>query len=954
MKYSILFFIVAFTISGNSFAQKPSNLHFHQLPFDNLSYPTVNCIYQDETGFLWFGTPNGLNRYDGYEYKVYQSDKNSQNGLSSNYINSINQDSKGNLWIATKYGLNVLMKNTNEFKTYLPEEGNINSIANPNVEIIYRDSKDQMWVGTWGGLSRYEHATDNFINYVHNPEEEGSISGNVVTSILEDGQNRLWVGTAFSGLNLHNQSSEDFRRFKKELRKESCISGNSISTIYEDKKGQIWVGVEGGGLNRFIEESQTFKWYMKKKKETSIASSTVYSIVEDKHGSLMIGGMNGGISVYNATNDNFTRFDTYGNYNAFGNKASVFCHYKLKSGEVLIATSNGGVKIQDNYPMGIELYQHIDGNETSLPVNNVSCLEEDHLGNFWIGTIGGGLSYFNATTKKFDQYSAFDDKTINALYLDNKSDLWIATLENGLSKYAIEEKQFQYYRHDPDDESTILSDFVNHIIEDPKGLWIGTDKGLCLLNQDNQSFSRFKESKSGTEKRPIGRVNQLLIDYTYKLWVISEYGLHYYAPEKNTLFNHGYDIGSQDLQNNWISYIHEDSHQHLWLSTIDGNLKLLDVNRKIVELDFVNPKQKITEVTNVMEDNNGFYWITCRQGLLKCEVDHKTYTAIILNSFNQYDELQDEPFNTNAGLFSTKTGEILIGGFNGLNVFNPNDIKINPVPPPIVLTQVKVNNMEIDTRSEMKEITLLNKESSSIDIHFSALNYVKPLKNQYAYKLEGYDDKWQFTGSKRVASYGGLPTGSYELKIKGSNNDGVWNSQGINLNIIVIPLFWQTAMFKLGLLATSLMLIVICLIVFKRYKSKWAVFAYITNSLVRNHQNTDHHMVLSNEAHDDDFIKRAIAFVESNIDNEELSIEEMCVALASSRAQIFRKIKNLSGKTVSNFIRDIRLEKAKLYLDSNPKNISDVVYATGFKSHAHFSRAFKEKFGKSPSAYIQR
>jgi len=937
---------------GTSAADVNKNFHFLQLPFEGLSHHTVNCIFQDEKGFLWLGTINGLNKYDGYSYQVFQAKENSENALSNNYINSINQDAKENLWVGTKYGLNLYVEERKQFETYLPNSDDPNSISNPNVEIIYKDKKNRMWVGTWGGLSLYREETNDFINYSHDPLDENSLSGDVVTSIMEDSHGRLWIGTAFSGLNMLDLSTNIIKRYKKDATQSNCISGNSISAIYEDEKGQIWVGVEQGGLNRFEEKSQSFKWYLNEEKTNSIASNTVYSIIEDENGELMVGGMNGGISVYNGSEDNFSRYDTYGNYNPFGSKASVFCHYKLKTGEVVIATSNGGVKIQDNYPAAIELFKNVEGNARSLPMDNVSAICEDKSDNYWVGTFGGGLSYFDLQTKQFKLFPAFKDKTVNCLYIDKQDFLWIGTLENGLAKYDPKNDRFTYFKNNPEDIHSINSNLVTTVVGVDNGLWVGTDQGMNLLNIEKEKFTHIESAEYKNKNIELGKINAGLIDYTYKFWVATETGLFSFDEDKNKFMPYDKRNISKDSNQGWISFLYEDRHQHIWINSLDGKVSLLNVNRKPVDITVTNPNYEITGITNVIEDFNGFLWITSRQGLLKCSMNYGNYTIHVLNSFDVNDGLQGELFNNKAGIIGRQSGEILIGGLEGLNVFNPSQLNLNPNAPPVFITDMKVNGKELKAQnqkdiSQLTEIDLPKKEAATIDFSFTALNYVKPLKTQYAYKLEGYDENWQYTGNKRMASYANLPAGNYTLKVKASSNDGIWNNHGSSLQINIIPEIWETLGFKLSVVCVSLLVISLGFIGYKKIAKRQVGIMSISDLVSDNHGNG-----LSRESQDKIFIEKVVKFVESNITNDDLSIEALCNEMGLSRAKLFRDVKKITGKTVSSFIKDIRLEKAKHYLDDNPRSVSEVAYTIGFKSHAHFSRSFKEKFGVSPSAYV--
>lgn len=946
--------LIGFFCIGSLKASGDKNFHFIQLPFEGLSHHTVNSIFQDSNGFLWLGTVNGLNRYDGYGYKVYHSGDGTRLSLSNDYINSINQDNTGKMWVGTKYGLNVLMEAGDYFKKYLPDNTNPNSINNTNIEVIYRDSQDRMWVGTWGGLSLYREKTDDFENYIHNPADENSISGDVITSILEDSEGRLWIGTAFSGLNLLDFSTGKFKRFQQNTAKKNCISGNSISAIYEDEKGTIWVGAERGGLNRFEEKSQTFKWYLNEEKSTSIASNTVYSIIEDENGDLMVGGMNGGISIYNGIEDNFSRYDTYGNYNPFGSKASVFSHYKLKTGEIVIATSNGGVKIQDNYPAALQALKHIEGNEQSLPMNNVSAMCWDQAGNLWLGTAGGGLAYMNSKTQKFRAFPDFRDKTINSLKIDSRENLWIGTLENGLAKYSTIEGKFSYLTHNSDDPNSIHSDLVTHITLGEKGIWLGSENGIDFFDPSQRTFTHFSHTNQKGKKVSIGKVSGILIDYTYKLLVASESGLHVFNEKQNAFNTIQF---AQTTKSEWISFFYEDSKQFIWVSSLDGSLELLDFNRKVVPYQISNNHHTISKVTNIIEDTNGNYWITCSQGLIKCQVDHDKATIRVLSVFNENDGLQGDVFNVYSGVLNKKSGEILLGGLNGLNIFNPGEMNANPHAPPVVLTDIKLNGKPYkipDGQNLIKteSISIPKKDASTIDVQYSALNYVKSQKNQYAFMLEGHDQNWQYTGNRGLVSYANLPSGNYKLKVKGANNDGVWNHHGSTLDINITPMIWETTIFRWGMLGILLTLATLGFIGYRKIADRPESDSALAKLLNKNHNAADGD-ALSKDSLDKVFIEKAIAFVEANVGNEDLSISTMCAELGLSRAKLFRRIKELTGQTVSNFIKDIRLEKARIYLDSNPSRVSEVAYKIGFKSHSHFTRSFKDKFGISPSSYVQ-
>jgi AraC-like DNA-binding protein len=247
---------------------------------------------------------------------------------------------------------------------------------------------------------------------------------------------------------------------------------------------------------------------------------------------------------------------------------------------------------------------------------------------------------------------------------------------------------------------------------------------------------------------------------------------------------------------------------------------------------------------------------------------------------------------------------------------------------------------------------LSREDASLLDVSFSALNYVKSQKNQYAYMLEGYDDTWRYVGNKGLASFANLPSGTYRLRVKGANNDGVWNREGLALTIRITPVIWETMIFKAAILLTIVSLLLLAFFLYRKLARRQGEQPSLADLVFNNHTEGES-VILSKNSEDHALIERIVTYVESNMTNDDLSIEAMCTELGMSRAKLFRKVKEITGQTVSNFIKDIRLEKARLYLDANPRSVSEVAYTIGFKSHAHFTRSFKEKFGKSPSAYVQ-
>ncbi len=931
---ALLIWILIF-IQQCLFAQK--KLDFMQLPIEGLSHPTVTCIFQDKTGYLWLGTLSGLNRFDGKNYLVFKNGESSQNKFVNDHITALQEDNEGNLWVGTKYGLYRFNRDRTKIRSF--NSGNT-ALPNQQIETILKDHEGKIWVGSWGGLSYFDTDTEKFHTFSNDSTNSKSLSGNVVSKIMEDSQRQLWVGTAFSGLNLFHSESQTFKRFQYETQNPTTLSGNNISSLYEDAMGNIWVGAQNKGLNKYNPKSGNFTRYQKEEKSVSLPSNTVYSIIEDEEGNLMLGGMNGGISLYNYYTDNFSRYDTEGNYNPFGSKASVYCHYKLNTGEVAIATSNGGVKIQNHYTKNISLFQHNPENENSLSMNNVAAIAEGQNGEIWLGTLGGGLNRFDPEKGQFQSFQQTDefhqnylkDKTVNCILPEGEK-LWLGTLENGL--VLFQQNEFQYFDLGSDHNT------VTALLETDEGnLWVGTDLGVYLFEVAKGEFKRPAMKNIFAE---MGKVATLKSGAGGFLWIGTETGL--YKVEKQNLNIHKLE----QYKKNHINYIYEDSHGRLWVSSLGNGLTILKENIaqpvKLVE------GKGVFEgiVSNILEDSEGFYWITCSGGLLKCQWNEEIRELEILKKFDEHDGLQPGSFNANTATI-TKSGKIMLGGLKGLNIFDPIHLKYNPNPPPVVFTSVKANGKDL-TVGEFSSLNLKIKEASSLDISFAALNYIHPNKNQYAYKLDNYDESWHYTNNESQVSYDNLEPGKYSFKVKASNNDGIWNEQGIILNLNIYQSFWQSSLFQGIALSMLVVLMGISYFYFDNQKKQKSTFAsYQMSDLSESSFSSEEKDQKSEEAV---FLENAILLVQQNLPNHEFSINDMCIELGVSRAQLFRKIKKLSGQSVADFIKGIRLEKARQLLENGSFSIGEVADETGFKSHSHFSRLFREKFGNSPSTFIK-
>ncbi|MDN5205523.1 two-component regulator propeller domain-containing protein [Fulvivirgaceae bacterium BMA10] len=936
--------------------QKPLNLY--QLPTDGISHVQITAIYQDSQGFLWFGTVNGLNRFDGYEYKVFKHKGGDRSSLSSNYVTCIAEDKNQQLWVGTKHGLNRFDRNSQEFTSYFPDKNNPKALPGKNIEVLFLDKEKNFWIGTWNGLCRYQEQNETFELFLHDPSDPNSVSGDKINSIIQDHLGRLWIGTNFSGVTVYDPETKFFERYLHENDDDKSLSGNTIISMYEDSFREIWIGTFQRGLNRFNEKEKRFIRYKPDGQSSSIATNSVYSIMENMDRKLIIGGMQGGMSVYNRKQDTFTNYDTKGRVNIGGTAASVLCHYTLKGGEILIATSNGGVSIYDNFPSQFELYSHDPKEPGSLSINFIKETFVDKDGNIWIGTEGGGLNLFDRNHKKFKTFTkreghsnALQDNVINVIQQDALGNLLLGTAMTGLATFDTKKNFFRHVYACRSIETETSINAINDLsIEQPQLFWIATDNGLCLYNERDEDSKKYLEND-------IGKVEVLKRDYEGRIWAGTEKGLYLYDPQRDIFKKYPLEVNQQ---NEWVASLFEDRYNRLWVSFLNDKLALLDKEKQ--KLDFVGV-DRLVNVTNIIEDQSGFLWITAKDGLFKYELLSGEPYAQLRRSYNENDGLITTKFNANTASI-TKDGLLIFGSDQGLTIFHPDSIKFNPNPPIIKITDFWVEKTNtnpeetglveepIDQRTDIQ----LNHEQNSFSIEFAALNFIKPQKNQYQYRLEGFDSTWSQISNIRRASYHEVPSGNYVFKVRASNNDGVWQKEPTELKIFVssVPL-WQNRKLQ----AITSVVVFISLLVWlysywsreQRTKKPASLLEDVKHTLfTRNSKPKE-----DNSAQlDKQWLERFTKIVEQQLTSKDFGIDELCRELGTSRTQLYRKVKEITDLTVFELIKEIKLEKAAQLLQKTDESVSDISFQAGFKSLSHFSKVFQEKFGSSPSQFRQK
>jgi len=799
-------------VNDPSFARltAPQSSPGAQIDFDHisveqgLSQNTVLSILQDSLGFMWFGTGNGLNKYDGYTFTVYRATALAQsslaNGLSDDAIQVLYEDRSGTLWIGTERGgLNRLDRETGQFTAYRYDPADPASISADYVRAIYQDQAGALWVGTnGGGLNRLDLQTGQFTRFQNVPNDPGSLSHNNVLALAEDRTGTLWVGTN-SGLDRYVPETGHFVHYRYDARDSHSLAANSILALYIDQSDVLWIGTGGGGLDRLDPGRTRFQHYRHDPADpTSLGEDVVWAIHEDVAGALWIGTYSQGLDRLDVATGRFTHFRNDFDLSHSLSTNRVRAIYADRSGVLWVGTSGAGLNKSDVGKKRFVHYRNIPGDSNSLSDNNVFPIYEDQAGLLWVGTGDGGLDALDRTTGQWRHYrenpadpSALTSNRIWALWEDRAGMLWIGTAGGGLNRRDPATGTFTRYRHDPANPASLSDDDVFVLSEDRAGtLWVGTlGGGLDRLDRETGRFVRYKRDPNDPQSLVHNSVRAIYEDQAGVLWVGTAGGLCSMNRDTGRFTCHRHDPADpQSLSADFILAIYEDRAGALWIGTNGGGLDRFDRQTGIFQHYREGDGLPNNVVYGILEDDDGHLWLSTNLGLAR--FDPRT------GDFRNYDErdgLQSNEFNANA-YHKARSGEMFFGGVNGLNAFFPAQVADNPYIPAVVLTSLTQAGeaVELGEAVEFVKRVTLRWPYNYFEFEFAALGYRQPAKNQYAYMLQDFDKTWNYVGTQRFGRYTNIPGGTYTLRVKGSNNDGVWNEAGAAVTVTVIPPIWET------------------------------------------------------------------------------------------------------------------------------------------------------------------
>ncbi|WP_375562201.1 two-component regulator propeller domain-containing protein [Bernardetia sp. OM2101] len=830
-----------------------------------ISQNTVSVLYAQETILDW--------RFDKLT---------SQDGLSQNTVTSMLQDNLGFVWIGTQNGLNRY--DASNFKTYKVEQ-NKNSIPDNHITFLLQTEDNFIWIGTQdGGLSKLNTITEQFETFAHDPQNPLSLSAGAVTSILKDSKNRLWVGTSIGGLNLFNPQTKTFDHYRNDERNQNSLAQNHITDILEDNQKRLWIATAEGGLDRFEENENKFVHFRPSIYGSSSSAPSSEQIVgleiikkQDSESrqltnKLWIATRDGGINSLDLDTEIFTvleaqeqkTIDKTGKpttKNLFSGK--IITTFESFGDEIFIGTQEDGILIINTSNNQIKRLESNPSLRYSLSNNHITSIFKDNQNSLWIGTLAEGINKFNPIKNKFahfreeaDKPKSLPDSRITSIFKAQNDNLWIGTASGGITLLTPKnqkERIFKTYQHREKDETTIASDKVSVVYEDRQNqIWVGTSEGLELFNDKKQTFEQvllYNEKLTNPKKTSVKEIYQ---DTKNNYWIgLYQQGLLQLLPSGETQLFKNETYNDFSLSNNYVRVIFEDRIGNLWIGTEDG-LNLYDNSpnsEKFVRyMHQIENENSISndEILSITEDDDGNIWIGTANGLNKFDVKKGLFTVFTekdglpnniihgvvcdiqnriwvttsqgvaeidpysktIRSYDMSDGLQSNEFISGSvfqeKIIDKQTGEekqgfIYFGGINGFNRFNPDSLSYNTDVPKLVFTQFSLFNKAIspsDKNSYLEkaipytnEITLPY-DANVFSIDFSVLDFIAPHKTRYSYYLEGFDKEWHFT-DRNFVTYTNLTSGSYVLKVKGSNSDGIWNDTGIEIKIIVTPPFWR-------------------------------------------------------------------------------------------------------------------------------------------------------------------
>lgn len=805
--YKVIFMIIVsiiFIINmsvNNAFAitNDDKNINFKRITVeDGLSQTSVEYLFQDSKGYMWIGTTDGLNRYNGNKFEVFRYSKDKPNSISGNYISAIAEDDEGNIWVGTSRGLNRINTHTSEITTYLPGVNGCN-LSNYNITEILIDSKGDIYIATEDGLNLYNEEDDNFIRLYNSGDKKNSLSSQFVYSIVEDNYGNYWIGTD-NGLNKIENNSQKIIKYYSDGG-DNSINDNFIFKLYADNLDNLWIGTYNGGLNKLdLKTNKIEKFENDPNDDTSIAGNFIRYILRDSRNELWI-ATNNGLSRLNEEENKFINYKSkiYDPQSIVSN--NVLSLFEDKSGAIWVGTYDGISLF--NPQNSFKNYKNDPFNTNSLSENMMAGIYEDDEGLLWVGTVNEGLNLIDRKSGNITKFKSSDDEdSLSNNHIRDivgiQNEIWIAT-EFGLNKYDKLTKKFTRYYNEDNENSLLYNDVRTLYIDNEGILWIGTRDGLCTFDRKN-TFKSYEDIfiKNGITENVFSDIIQ---DKDGIIWIASALDGGLIRLNKNTNEIKSYRNNEEDrysISFNALKTIAIDSKNNIWIGSQFG-LNKFDRSTEKFHRYTEDSGLSNNFIYGILIDNEDNPWMSTNYGISKFDIKNDKFV-----DYNVTDGLQSNEFN-GYSYFKSKSGEMFFGGINGLTYFYPNQLEEKKFSPNVVIDSIYSGEKEILDISNIK----IGYKNSNIQFNFFMPDYRNVSKIQYAYKLDGLDENWIFSDDRNYVSYTNLESGVYKFQVVARNSSGDWSKvTTVSFKVGMKP--WQTPLaYVIYALIVSLVLYII-------------------------------------------------------------------------------------------------------------------------------------------------
>jgi ligand-binding sensor domain-containing protein/signal transduction histidine kinase len=800
-------------------AKEMSGFQGRPVKFQHLNYQqglsnnNVWSVWQDSQGFMWFGTVGGLNRFDGYRFLNYKNIPGDPESLSANLVTVVYEDQQGDLWVGTwENGLDHFDRETEEITHYKNDLLDRSTIGSNAIRSIIQDSYGVLWVGTaGGGLNRFDPENNQFIRY-NKDDQPGSLTSNDVFALYEDSAGELWIGTFAGGLNRYEREEDRFWHFYAEADSSESLRGALIDALVEDQAGNLWLGTWGGGLFRFDRENYRLTQFSHDSDSPdSLSNDFVLSLAVDLQGRLWIGTDGGGVNVLDPGDTRFTNFLHHpGDKDSLSNNV-VRSLFLDQEGTIWIGTWGGGIDRFSYEYNQFNHYKYAPDAGMGLSDSNVMSIYQDSQGYVWAGTEKGGLNRLDLSSGEVVVYTQgtaaegeLNSNAVRSIAPGPNGDLWVGTLGGGLNRFNPDTEVFS-----PILSETVGCTDVYAIASTEEDVWVGCSTGLLKYTFSDEEVVSYLPDPTNPYALSNSFVTSLLLDEKGLLWIGTFGGLNRFDPQTEKFTSYQHDLENpESITHNNITCLYQDSEGGLWVGTLGGGLNKFKPESETFTNYLEYEKQigdavlGITEGGTRSTEGDLELWLSTYQGLVKFSTEEG-----VLRVYDEADGLQGNIFNPGS-VFANQSGELLFGGMNGFNIFLPDNLTRNLVPPKVVITEFSLNLEPVPvgpdsvlpqaiTETETLKLSYLERV---ISFEFSALSYTAPEKNRYQYTLENFEDGWhEVSSDRRYVSYTNLDPGEYIFRVIGANPDGVWNEEGVHIRIVIVPPWWETWVFRVAM-----------------------------------------------------------------------------------------------------------------------------------------------------------